>query len=30
MTPVHKDAWGLPTVGLGAPIELRPHNNETE
>jgi hypothetical protein len=21
MTPEYKDAWGMPTVGFGAPIE---------
>ena len=26
IAPVYKDAWALPTVGSGAPLESRPHN----
>jgi len=26
MPPVCKDAWGVPTVGFGTPIQSRPHN----
>jgi FlaA1/EpsC-like NDP-sugar epimerase len=28
-TPEYKDAWGMPAVGLGAPIEAGPHNGKS-